>query len=88
MTSQGSDNKDNSVSKELKNKINTKTKLIPVHKTKAKKKPVTSLSSDINEPKVNEEVNPISIKMLFNRELCVNAEEPNKDIMNTMFKKI
>ena len=33
-------------------------------------------------------MNPSEIKTLSDRELRVNAEEPNTDIINAMFKKI
>ena len=33
-------------------------------------------------------MNPDSIKTLSDEELHINTEEPNKDIINAMFKKI
>ncbi|MCJ1338354.1 hypothetical protein MMC09_003641 [Bachmanniomyces sp. S44760] len=78
VTPQGSNNKENSAGEEPDNEIKTETKPIPVHKTKAKKKPSTLLDSDNDEPKANEGVNPASIETLSDRELCVDAEEPNK----------
>ena len=44
--------------------------------------------SDNNNNKINEGVNPSEIKTLSDRELHINTEEPNNDIVNTMFKKI
>ena len=88
VTSQSSDNKENSASEKLDNEIKTETKPIPIYKTKVKKKAGTSLNSDNDEPEADEGVNPVSIKMLSNEELRINAKELNKDIMNTMFKKI
>ncbi|MCJ1341631.1 hypothetical protein MMC09_006927, partial [Bachmanniomyces sp. S44760] len=88
VTPQDSDNEENSVSEEPDNDIKTETKPIPIHKTKAKKKADTLLDSDNDEPEANERVNPPSIETLSDEELRIDAEEPNKDIVNTMFKKI
>ena len=38
--------------------------------------------------KINERVNSSEIKTLFNKELHINTEELNNNIINTMFKKI
>ena len=44
--------------------------------------------SDNNNNEINEGVNLSEIKTLSDKELHINTEELNNDIINTMFKKI
>ena len=84
-----SDNKEHLFNYKLNNKINIKAKpVLTIYKIRAKQKEETSLHFNDEELRVNEKVNPDSIKTLSNEELHVNTEEPNKDIINIMFKKI
>ena len=46
------------------------------------------LRSNNKDNKVNEKVNLSEIKTLSDKELHINAKEPNNNIVNTMFKKI
>ena len=82
-TPQYSDNEEHSASGE--DNVETTPKAV---KPKLKKKQQTPLRSDNKDDEINEGANPGEIETLSDGELRVDAEGPNNDIINAMFKKI